>query len=493
MSMPQAICENNSICVTESCNGSNTKVTNATTASGNIFTGINLNGDTSTMVSNITSNYGKAVITANSITISGEYGTLVVYTTTANGHTAGDYTYTLNAGAVPPAGTDSDQFTYTLTDCTGCSSSSTLTICLNVTQITMPQAVCESNSICVSESVCGKTTKVSSSTSATGNILSTISGLAADPSSIIKISDSKNPNGVTATNGQIVISGLYGTLTVYTSGANAGSYTYTLNSGVVPTNGESDSFTYTIEDKSGCESSANLVIALNVTQTQMPPQNGNGCGQNPPSCGDHGKGNNCGNNQDHHKHQGCGDNHQQICGNVHDHCGDNNGNSQHCKIVSYSCNDQNNNPVACKPGQPVHTCNGQFTLHENGNYCFIPKDACKSFHENINYTSCDAKGQHEHCSFGIHTSDVAPCHDYIVHADDIAPKFTISMQDLGLHQPEFGCLGSKSAQCSTPENNGHCQQQAPACHAPALPPTCSEAHAIDHHILACQLELHHHK
>jgi hypothetical protein len=145
-------------------------------------------------------------------------------------------------------------------------------VTLNVTQNQIPisKAVEDDNSISVSENVVGSSTTVTSSTTASGNVLANDTGLAGDPSTITKITDAKSPSGVTPANGVITIDGAYGKLVVQTTGPTAGNYSYTLDNGVVPPVSATDTFTYTLADGYGNSSTANVVVTLNVTQTQIP-------------------------------------------------------------------------------------------------------------------------------------------------------------------------------------------------------------------------------
>lgn len=133
------------------------------------------------------------------------------------------------------------------------------------------QAADDDNSIDVNEKTVGSTTTVTSATSAAGNVLANDKNLTADPSTITLVSDTKNPGGVTpGANGVITTDSGVGTLVLYTSafsGHQAGDYSYSLDSGVVPKDGAVDTFTYTLTDGNGFFSTANLAVAMDVTVT----------------------------------------------------------------------------------------------------------------------------------------------------------------------------------------------------------------------------------
>jgi hypothetical protein len=269
----QAVEDDNSISVSENVIASSTTVTvtNSTTASGNVLVNdTGLAGDPSTITSITDAQSPGGVVPVNGvITIDGRYGTLVVQTT---GPSAGNYTYTLDNAVVPPMHGGTDTFAYTLTDDYGNSSTANVVVTLNVTQTQIPisQAVEDDNSISVSENVIASSTTVTNSTTASGNVLVNDTGLAGDPSTITKITDAKSPSGVAAVNGVITIDGAFGTLVVQTTGPTAGNYTYSLDNAVVPPVNATDTFTYTLTDGYGNSSTANVVVTLNVTQTQIP-------------------------------------------------------------------------------------------------------------------------------------------------------------------------------------------------------------------------------
>jgi VCBS repeat-containing protein len=262
----------NSICVTESICGSDViAVTNKTVATGNLLANdLNLATDPSN-ITKIVSGANNGVSDGNGgFSVHGAYGVLTE-------HADGTYSYALNNNVTPPNAGLTDTFTYTLTDAHGCCSTADLKIDIDVKQVEIPQskAVDDCGSICVTESVCGTTTTVINKTTATGNLLSNDQNLQNDPSNITKISDAKNPNGVgpaAGPQGIISIDGAYGTLSVQTLGANAGQYTFALDPNVVPPKaGATDSFTYTLTDAHGCNSTAKINIDINVNQVQQPP------------------------------------------------------------------------------------------------------------------------------------------------------------------------------------------------------------------------------
>jgi VCBS repeat-containing protein len=270
--MSKAVDDCNSICVTESICGSDViAVTNKTVATGNLLANdLNLATDPSN-ITKIVSGANNGVSDGNGgFSVHGAYGVLTE-------HADGTYSYALNNNVTPPNAGLTDTFTYTLTDAHGCSSTADLKIDIDVKQVEIPQskAVDDCGSICVTESVCGTTTTVINKTTATGNLLSNDQNLQNDPSNITKISDAKNPNGVgpaAGPQGIISIDGAYGTLSVQTLGANAGQYTFALDPNVVPPKaGATDSFTYTLTDAHGCNSTAKINIDINVNQVQQPP------------------------------------------------------------------------------------------------------------------------------------------------------------------------------------------------------------------------------
>ncbi|MGD9593021.1 MAG: hypothetical protein AB7V32_10915, partial [Candidatus Berkiella sp.] len=140
-----------------------------------------------------------------------------------------------------------------------------------------PDAKNDCDAICVVETVCGcdgKDPTVKSATKAQGNLLEN------DKADCAQITQVKS-NGNTVTpdaHGIISIQGIYGTLTLHTSGNNAGQYCYELNEGVVPQDCAKDEFCYTIVDKNGCEDSAELKIDLQVKLEKLPePDANNDC------------------------------------------------------------------------------------------------------------------------------------------------------------------------------------------------------------------------
>ena len=215
----------------------------STTATGSLLAN---DLDLATDPAAITSISGVAPDANGNIVVSGSYGTLSVR---AN---SGDYSYVLDAGAVP-AGGDTDVFTYTLTDQSGADSSAGLTVGFDVTVLPAAQAVADSAVVEVTE----QGHAVVASTTATGSLLANDLDLATDPAAITSIS------GVAPdANGNIVVSGSYGTLSVR---ANSGDYSYVLDAGAVPAGGDTDVFTYTLTDQSGADSSAGLTVGFDVT------------------------------------------------------------------------------------------------------------------------------------------------------------------------------------------------------------------------------------
>jgi hypothetical protein len=138
-----------------------------------------------------------------------------------------------------------------------------------VTVVPASVAQDSSNSLDVAETTPPPT--VTSSTTATGNLLANALGLASDPSSITSISDKFNINGATPVKGVISTYGAYGHLVVQSSGPNAGAYNYSLRAGPVPPcSGATDMFTYTLTDAYGQSSTASLALSLDVSCTSTP-------------------------------------------------------------------------------------------------------------------------------------------------------------------------------------------------------------------------------
>jgi uncharacterized repeat protein (TIGR01451 family) len=176
-----------------------------------------------------------------------------------------DVTYSVDA-TISPSATGILSDSVAITPAPGVTDSNVLTSSTDeVELISVAQAVADTTSIDVSESTSPAT--VLSATSASGNVLLNDTGLSGDPSSITSISDAKNPSGVTpSTNGVITIDSGIGTLTTDTTGPDAGDYSYSLDSGVVPScSGASDVFSYTITDASSYTSSATLTVSLSCT------------------------------------------------------------------------------------------------------------------------------------------------------------------------------------------------------------------------------------
>ncbi len=305
---PDANNDCDAICIVETvcgCEGENPTVKSSTTAKGNLLT--NDKALDCATISQI--KFGQNTVTPDSkgkIVISGEYGTLTVHT---EGAKAGKYSYELNEGATPPKNAADEVFTYTIKNKDGCDDSAQLRIDLDVKLIKLPEskAVDDCDSIKVVETVCGKNTKVESSTKAKGNLLSNDKNIDVDPSCIVKIATAQKPNGAAAENGQIIIAGLFGILTVYTDGAKAGKYVYELNADAVPPKaGASEKFTYTLQDKDGCSpTTADLTIDINVKQVYIPE---------PPACDNH---------------RDCDDNPKDNHHNNNDHHGKGKGNDHH--------------------------------------------------------------------------------------------------------------------------------------------------------------------
>ena len=258
----QAVDDTDSIDVTVA----GSTVTSSTTATGKALANDeNLISDASSITSvSDTKSPGGVAPVSGVITIDGTYGTLVIQTT---GQNAGDYSYSLDAGALPPCAGGTDTFTYTLTDTYSRTSSANLAVTLDVSGPAQSQAVDDTNSIDVT--VAGST--VTSSTTATGNLLANDENLISDASSITSVSDAKSPGGVAPVSGVITIDGTYGTLVIQTTGRNAGDYSYSLDAGALPPcAGGTDTFTYTLTDTYSRTSSANLAVTLDVSCPRSP-------------------------------------------------------------------------------------------------------------------------------------------------------------------------------------------------------------------------------
>ncbi len=315
--------------------------------------------------------------------------------------------------------------------------------------------------------------------------------------------DFKEVNGVweavAASNPSDVIQGTGAHVFFDNSSLNADSFNH------VETSVSGNSSTLSWEDlvNGGDKDFNDVVVSVSVTA---------GSCKKAPICDDHGKHDK---NDHHHDKLICDEkdhhskNHdfdgQKVCGNAIKDCGD----SHHdcdLKVVGYKYHNEHNEQVDGKCGQVVTTCSGsKFCMHDDGSYTHIQHDNSKSFKDSIEYTTCDAKGNHESSSFCIHTSDVKPdCdegqkhgenhqgHDYIVDASDIQPKYSICMKDVGLNHQGKGHESGDSlgggAQCAN--DNSHSTNHC-------LPPIVVEnpvSHncppAIDHHFQAAVHEIH---
>ena len=148
-SQSQAEDDTNSIDVTEV----SSSVVSSTDATGNLLANDqNLDTDPSTItsVSDPKIPSGVTPDVNGVITIDGAYGTLDVYTQAHAGHSAGDYSYALDNGVVPPCASDTDVFTYTLTDSYSRSSTANLTVSLDVSCAAPPTITI---SLCPNEEV----------------------------------------------------------------------------------------------------------------------------------------------------------------------------------------------------------------------------------------------------------------------------------------------------------------------------------------------------
>jgi predicted outer membrane repeat protein len=271
----QAVDDDASIDVDETVVGVSPTVTDSTTASGNVLANDKNLATDASAITEVTDAKNPSGVTPDAhgvITIDGTYGTLVLQTTGAH---AGDYTYTLDNGAVPPVSA-TDTFTYTLTDGLANSSTANLTVDLNVNQTLIPpsKAFDDDANIEVSETTVGSSTTVTNATTASGNVIANDLGLDTDPSAITEVTDAKNSSGVTPDpNGLIRIDGAYGTLVLSVLARNAnqpGDYSYNLDLGAVPPLNAVDTFTYKLTDIYGVSSLANLTVDLTVVTAHAP-------------------------------------------------------------------------------------------------------------------------------------------------------------------------------------------------------------------------------
>ncbi len=198
--------------------GTNPKLT------GNVMTNDDRSEDDGVAVTSVkfgTKTYD--IPTSGTLTIKGEYGTLVI-------SKSGAYTYTAVNGA-----NGTDKFTYTIKDFDGDSDSAVLTV---VAKDGAPIAA-------------NDTAKVDEGKSVTGNVMTNDKASTDTPTTVTEVKFGTKTYAV-PTSGSLTIKGEYGTLVISKTGA----YTYTAVTGKNGT----DLFTYTITDKDGDEDTATLTI-----------------------------------------------------------------------------------------------------------------------------------------------------------------------------------------------------------------------------------------
>ncbi|WP_457155406.1 VCBS domain-containing protein, partial [Mesorhizobium sp. P5_C1] len=237
-------------------NPGNTPFADDASAIGNVLTNdtdVDV-GDSKTVsaVNGGAGNVGLAVV--------GTYGSVTI-------GSDGSYTYTLNnadadTNALAQGATATDQFTYTVKDANGATSSTTLTITITGTN-DGPIAVADTNvGDAVTEAgVNPGNTPFAGDASAIGNVLTNDTD--------VDSGDSKTVSAVNGGAGNVglAVVGTYGSVTI---GSN-GSYTYTLNNADADTNAlaqgatATDQFTYTVKDANGATSSTTLTITITGT------------------------------------------------------------------------------------------------------------------------------------------------------------------------------------------------------------------------------------
>ena len=199
------------------------------------------------VLTNDTDPNGDALVVTNAGAFTLTHGTLVV-------HADGSYTYTLDnsnpaVNALNDGQTLTDQFTYSISDGHGGTTSATLTITINgTTDNRPPVAVPDTTSV----------TEDAVPNTVSGNVLT----------------NDTDPNGdalVVTNAGAFTLT--HGTLVVHADG----SYTYTLDNSNPAVNALNDGqtltdqFTYSISDGHGGTTSATLTITINGTTDNRPP------------------------------------------------------------------------------------------------------------------------------------------------------------------------------------------------------------------------------
>src|SRR5205085_171013 len=179
----------------------------------------------------------------------------------------GSYTYTLDnsdadTNALAQGATATDQFSYTVVDSNGATSSTTLTITLTGTN-DAPVAVADTNAgdPVTEAGVNPANTPFPGDATAAGNVLTNDTDVdSGDTKTVSAV------NGSAANVGTAVV-GTYGSVTI----ASDGSYTYTLDNADPDTNAlaqgatATDQFSYTVVDSNGATSSTTLTITLTGT------------------------------------------------------------------------------------------------------------------------------------------------------------------------------------------------------------------------------------
>ena len=234
-------------------NPGNTPFAGDPTAVGNVLTN-DTDLDTNHVLS-VAAVAGSAANVGNAVT--GIYGSVTV-------NSDGSYSYTLNNAdpdteALYQGQVVTDQFTYTVTDEFGATSSSTLTITIAGTN-DGPIAVANTNAgdPVVESGVNPGNTPFAGDPTAVGNVLTNDTDV--DTPHVLSVAAVA---GSAANVGNAVI-GIYGSVTI----SSNGSYTYTLNNADPDTEALSqgqvvtDQFTYTMTDEFGATSSSTLTITI---------------------------------------------------------------------------------------------------------------------------------------------------------------------------------------------------------------------------------------
>ena len=251
-------------------NPGNTVFAGDASASGNVLandTDVDT-GDTKEVseVNGVAGNVGTAV--------AGTYGSITI-------NADGSYTYTLDNGdtdtnALAQDAPVTDEFTYTVEDANGATSTTTLTISITGTN-DAPVAMADTNA---GDPVVEAGNPFAGDATASGNVLANDTDF-----------DTGDTKTVSAVNGSAsnvgnAVLGTYGSITINGNG----SYTYTLDNADPDTNGlaqgasVTDQFAYTVQDASGATSITTLTISItgtndaaidmNISVTTAPGGNG---------------------------------------------------------------------------------------------------------------------------------------------------------------------------------------------------------------------------